>query len=110
MIAVLKTLFSARHFEHTAAKLALSDEQKVDNYQALVSMYEPFKLAQRYLALFVVLPWSTACFATFIASFFTDVSQQQAILSSHWGIASGLIIAFYFGGGAARSIVNKGKS
>lgn len=110
MLSVFKNLFSGETIAQGADKLVLTNEEKLDNFNVLLKLYEPFKLAQRYLALVVVLPWSLACFITFFASFFTNVTQQIEMLSGDWGTASGVILLFYFGGGAARSIFGNGKS
>ena len=110
MFEAIKNMFSGETIAQGADKLILTNEEKLDNFNTLLKLYEPFKIAQRYLALIVVLPWSLACFVSFFASFFTDITQQQALLSGNWGFASGVILTFYFGGGAARSIFSKGKT
>lgn len=81
--------------------LVFTDEEKADKKAMFLKLYEPYKLAQRYLAMIFCIPYSLACFLTFAASFFVDVTTQVAMLSSDWSSISILIALFYFGGGAA---------
>lgn len=71
----------------------------------LLQSYAAFKIAQRFLALIYGIPYVTAWFATFAASFFVDVVEQMEFLTnSDMAIANLIILGFYFGGGAAESI------
>jgi len=76
-----------------------SDQEKAENKKAFLKLYEPFKLAQRYLALIFSVPYVFMVVVTFIASFFVDVSVQKEILTGDIGTIVGMIVAFYFFGG-----------
>ena len=90
--------------------MVYTDEEKSDKKALFLKLYEPYKLAQRYLALIFCVPYSLACFATFAASFFVDVTTQQAILSSDWASISLMISLFYFGGGVAEGSISAFKN
>jgi len=71
----------------------------------LLKSYEAFKLAQRLLALLYGIPYVTAWFAVFAASFWVNVDKQfNFLMNSDMAIANLIILGFYFGGGAAESI------
>lgn len=80
-------------------------ERKMTLKAALLKAYEPFKVAQRALALLYGVPYVLAWFATFCCSFFMDVKQQfDLLLNSDIAIANLIILGFYFAGGAGESI------
>ena len=93
-------------------KAFYTEEERADNIAKgmtlkamLLKAYEPFKIAQRFLALIYGIPYVTAWFGTFAASFFVDVSVQMELLkNSDMATANLIILGFYFGGGAAESI------
>jgi hypothetical protein len=82
------------------------DRIKIMNAKGLLlKSYEAFKLAQRLLALLYGIPYVTAWFCTFVASFFVDVkSQFEFLISSDMATANLIILGFYFLGGAGESI------
>lgn len=92
----------------TIDKIAYTEEEKADGKMEFLKLYVPFKIAQRFLALIFGIPYALAWFCTFVASFFTDVSKQIAMLSDPSGIGPviALIVGFYFGGGAAEGVIN----
>lgn len=73
--------------------------KKMSAKELILKAYEPFKLAQRYMMIIVGVPYVTAWVITFIASFFTDVTAQIAILDGKMGVVFLSIASFYFGGG-----------
>ena len=77
-----------------------TDQEKAENKKAFLKLYEPFKVAQRYLALIFCVPYSLAVFITFAASFFMEVEKQQALLTGDIGTIVGIIVGFYFLGGS----------
>jgi len=93
-------------------KAFYTEEERADNIAKgmtlkamLLKAYEPFKIAQRFLALIYGIPYVTAWFGTFAASFFVDDSVQMELLkNSDMATANLIILGFYFGGGAAESI------
>lgn len=101
----------------------LTDEDKADIHKKTISFYEPFKLAQRVLAMVVALPYVTIWVATagvFIASWFLDPTLSDRLQSgaeklgnlnnSTLGVPVSLVLGFYFGGGAIEGVVDKIKN
>jgi len=88
-----------------------TDEEKGAQKTTLLKLYEPFKLAQRYIAMTFCPPYMLAWFITFIASFFMDVTKQLEMLLNPVGVSSIVlaIVVFYFGGGTLNSFKNKSK-
>lgn len=102
-------------------KVVHTDEEKSDFWLKLLKAYEPFKVAQRYLALVVTIPyvsiWIISAFL-FVSSVFTVPcesgckSQQLEAVSmklaeknnEQLGFPVALILGFYFGGGAAEGV------
>ena len=88
-----------------------TDEEKSNAKMQFLKLYEPYKLAQRYLALIYSIPYALAWLTTFIASFVVDVTIQIELLKGDAFYINIVILSFYFGGGAAEGIVKqiKGK-
>ena len=79
----------------------------------LINAYQPFKLAQRYLALMFTFTF-LSCFAITLGMTLAgkgDIEGVKAILGDFWiGEIMLLIVGFYFGGGLAETIQQrKGK-
>lgn len=78
----------------------------------LLKAYQPFKLAQRYLALMFTFTF-LACFAITLGMTLAgkgDVEGVKDILAEFWiGEIMLIIVGFYFGGGLAESIGNRKK-
>lgn len=111
-------------------KVVHTDEEKSDFWLKLLKAYEPFKVAQRYLALVVTIPyvsvWIISAFL-FVSSVFAvpcesvcKSSQLESVSmkladknQEQLGFPVALILGFYFGGGAAegvaRSIIERRK-
>lgn len=81
-------------------------EEKTDAKLNFIKLYEPFKVAQRLLAMIVVPPYMLCWLITFLCSFIEgfDISKQEALLDGKIGTAVGVILAFYFGGGLFESV------
>lgn len=88
-----------------ADKMFYTDEEKAEGKRLLLKAYEPFKIAQRLLALTFCIPYALSWFITFIASFFIDTSKQFEYLTNPVGIAGicTVIVTFYFVGGTIES-------
>ena len=72
---------------------------------ALLKAYEPFKVAQRLLAVIFSVPYVSAWCITFgMACFKLDVSGQVELLTGDISKIVWTIIGFYFLGGFAESI------
>lgn len=132
MFGVIKSLFSPGDISKGIDAAVYTNEEKADNFKSLLGLYEPFKKAQRLLALTLSLPFVfihlLAAFVWSVSSFFDpclaeSVCKASQLVStatdlSTWnnetlGTPVALILGFYFGGGAvegvARSIVNRKK-
>lgn len=92
----------------TGDALILTNEERLDWHAKFLKLYEPFKIAQRLLAMTFGIPYAIAWVITFIASFFVDdVSAQMALLSGDMGTIVMVIVGFYFGGGMIESFVSR---
>lgn len=89
-------------------KLAFTEEEKADNFRKLLKLYEPFKIAQRFLALIFGIPYAIAWLLTFSSTFFIDniesIELQIDMLSGTMGQIVLAIVAFYFLGGTLNSL------
>jgi len=78
----------------------------------LLTAYQPFKLAQRYIALMFTFTF-ILCFAITLGMTLAgkgDIEGVKAILGDFWiGEIMLLIVGFYFGGGLAETIQQKKK-
>lgn len=92
-----------------ADKMFYTDEEKADGKRLLLKAYEPFKLAQRFLAMIFCIPYALAWLVTFVSSYFVDVTIQIEMLTNSVGVPSIVlaIAVFYFGGGAIESFKRK---
>ena len=86
-------------------KAVYTPEEQIDNRLKSLAAYEPFKIAQRLLALVFTIPYALAWMITFIASFFIDVADQQAVLlNGNMGQIVLAIVGFYFLGGVVNGV------
>ena len=86
-------------------KAILTNEERLDIHMKFLKLYEPFKLIQRILVMIYCIPYMFCWLATFITSFFTDVTKQELLLQGTVGeIATGIAL-FYFAGGALEGVV-----
>lgn len=87
-------------------EIAAKSKAKTD----LLSAYQPFKLAQRYLALMFAFTF-LLCFAITLGMTLAgkgDIDGVKAILGDFWiGEIMLIIVGFYFGGGLAESVKAK---
>lgn len=80
-------------------------ERRMGLKAALLQAYQPFKLAQRFLALLYGVPYVLAWCITFGLSFFVDVNKQyDMLINSDIAMANLIILGFYFAGGFGESI------
>lgn len=99
-----------------------TSEEKAEHFKSLLKLYEPFKIAQRLLACIVCIPYVfiwLCCACLYIASAFFDpcvdgckyaqlahIAQDLATFNhQNLSMQAGIILAFYFGGGAVEGIV-----
>ncbi|MTI13799.1 hypothetical protein [Sansalvadorimonas verongulae] len=107
-------------------KAVFTKEEQAEHFLKLLNAYEPFKLAQRFMALIFGIPyvlvWLTSATMFVIAAFMepcaVDVVCQSVTVSSaskelaSWnnetlGTPVALILAFYFGGGALEGVARQ---
>ena len=112
-----------------ADKAFYTKEEKSDDFLTLVKAYEPFKLAQRLLALSLTIPFVVIILLSalvYLASLLFDPciadqickSQQLANGSKELlgmtvqGLGESVtwVVVFYFGGGAVEGVVHKFKN
>lgn len=90
----------------TEEEVAAKSKAKTD----LLSAYQPFKLAQRYLALMFAFTF-LLCFAITLGMTLAgkgDIEGVKAILGDFWiGEIMLIIVGFYFGGGLAETMKAK---
>lgn len=97
-------------------KIFYTDEEKAENKLKaapwkikLLKAYEPFKLAQRILAITYSVPYILAWVSCYIASFWINVDVQKEILGGQIAYINITIIGFYFGGGAVEGLIREAK-
>lgn len=99
-------------------KAFLTKEEIADNWIRLLKAYEPFKIAQRLLALIIstvfLLVWLMAAIMM-VTSYWYEGMFELAISIADYniktlGTALTLIVGFYFASGAAEGIISKIKS
>lgn len=98
-------------------------EERARHYLEVLKNIEPFKLAQRWIAVIVVVPYVLIwimCAGLFVAAATSDIETSAArliqisdMLSSrnndNLGFPVSLILGFYFAGGALEGIVARWK-
>jgi len=90
---------------YTEEEKAASLERRMQLKVSLLRAFEPFKTAQRFLALLYGIPYVTAWFSMFAASFFVDTKNQiELLVNSEMAYANFIILGFYFAGGVGESI------
>lgn len=110
-MSLLDTLFgSSKAVEKGADMLDnafYTDQEKAEGHIKLLAAYEPFKIAQRLLALIVVPPWVLAnfiCFGIWLFNPDYNIGPAMEILNDKLGVTAIAIVAFYFGGGTLNSL------
>ena len=95
--------------------MVFTDEEKSKAKMAFLKLYEPYKLAQRWLMAFVCIPYVLAWSAV-VGILILEVFTKQELntdrltaflIGSDVGTAFVLIICFYFGGGAVEGVVRR---
>lgn len=108
-------------------KVWYTDEEKAEGFITLLKSYEPFKLAQRYIALIITIPyvltWVLVALMYAIGGFVSpEAIEGQLSYSQHitqsanalgelshetFSVPVSLVLGFYFGGGALEGVINK---
>jgi hypothetical protein len=87
--------------------MVYSDEEKKENHKAFLELYEPFKVAQRYLAMTFSIPFAVLHIGAFsLRMAFWDNEPLQASIkviqvdmNNTLGMIVLTIVGFYFAGG-----------
>ena len=103
-------------------KMVFTDEEKSGHFLSLLKAYEPFKLAQRLLALTVAIPyvlvWLMSAGMLVAAGFVEPGYGKQVAEAARalgelnndtLGMPVALVLGFYFGGGAIEGVVSRYK-
>lgn len=99
-------------------KMVFTDEEKSSAKMKFLKLYEPFKLAQRYIAMTFcpayIFMWIVAGLlevANIFIIAFTDKSLNTEVmyilLSGDISMMVMLILGFYFGGGAIEGVIKR---
>lgn len=101
-------------------KAIYTPEEKAAGFINLLKHYEPFKLAQRFLALTMAIPYVVIwllCAVMLVIGGFVDpaygkqVAEAAMVLgelnNETLGLPVALVLAFYFGGGALEGVVDR---
>lgn len=96
-------------------KVFYTDEEKAENKAHLLKLYEPFKLAQRLLALTFAIPFVLTFLMAAIGFYCFGVDQEKALTVMKWNIDTlgepvFWIMVFYFAGGASEGLISKFKT
>ncbi|NJB83621.1 hypothetical protein [Wenyingzhuangia aestuarii] len=99
-------------------KSILTSEEGIDYHKEFLKLYEPYKIAQRFLALMFTGVYLMVHLITSIAHFILVLMKQNAehVIELYNYNNEGLgtivlvIVSFYFGGGAIEGVVNKYKT
>ena len=96
--------------------MVFTDEEKSSAKMSFLKLYEPFKVAQRWLSIVVSVPyvlvWSLVGMSLIADMWIKsgiDIKPITAFLQGDMGTTFILINTFYFGGGALEGIVRRFK-
>jgi len=100
--------------------LFFTDQERAGHFLDLLKAYEPFKLAQRFLALVVTVPyvltWLISAGMLAVSAFVSPEYGAQISASAKelgtlnnesLGFPVALVLGFYFGGGAVEGVVTR---
>lgn len=93
-------------------KVFYTDEEKAENKANLLKLYEPFKLAQRLLALTFAIPFVLVFLIAAIGFYCFGANKEDAMTIMQWNVDTlgepvFWIMVFYFAGGASEGMINK---
>lgn len=127
MMGLFKALFSSGAVTQGLGlidKAFYTDGEKAENFNKLLAAYEPFKLAQRFLALTLGLPfvfihivlvvcWMISIFTAGPGLEYKFIFEQLKLVAEYNNTTLGepffYVVLFYFGGGAVEGIVKRYK-
>lgn len=100
-----------------ADKVFFTKEEKAESWINTLKAYEPFKIAQRLLALMITFTYLFGwilSMAFFVSSYWFDDAMKVATMiadynNSTLNLTFSIIVGFYFAGGAAEGVLNRFK-
>lgn len=108
---------------HGVDKAIYTQEEQAQGFIDLLKAYEPFKLAQRFIALMVtgsyLLVWLMAAVLLVVSAFIDPATGKQMEESARvlaelnndtLGIPAALVLSFYYAGGALEGVVSRLKA
>lgn len=95
--------------------MVFTDEEKSNAKMAFLKLYEPYKIAQRWLMTFICIPYMALWFIAgcilvvdvFVVKDLDTTKLVSYLLHQYVGSAFVVIISFYFGGGAVEGIISR---
>ncbi|EDP57961.1 hypothetical protein [Vibrio sp. AND4] len=91
-----------------------TDEEKAVQKKQILKAYEPYKIAQRLLAIMFCFTFLTILTLLIVMSFFVDITTQinaiEKIMTSSLVSPVMLILGFYFAGGMIEGTIDKIKN
>tara|TARA_R110000764_G_scaffold189942_1_gene275185 strand:- start:3058 stop:3432 length:375 start_codon:yes stop_codon:yes gene_type:complete len=94
--------------------MVFTDEEQSKAKMAFLKLYEPFKIAQRYIAMTFCPAYVFCWVLTFIIEILDvfmvkdlNTDTLYKLLQGDFALMVILILGFYFGGGAAEGVVTK---
>ena len=84
-----------------------TDDERAERKIKILKSYEPFKVAQRLLAIGFCYTFLFLVVCCFFASFFVDVEAQKELIKDNLGSVVIVIVGFYFGGGFLEGTISK---
>jgi hypothetical protein len=94
-----------------------TDQEKAENKSNILKFYEPFKLAQRYIAMTFCPIYAFAWILTFLTELLAalwgntvNLINVYALLKGDMAIMVIIILTFYFGGGALEGFIHRFKA
>ena len=121
MLKALSKIFNPKNLGDSLIsgvdKSILTKEEKIDYFQKMLVLYEPFKLAQRILAIMFSFCFLLIHLATSMVHFFYILKEKSTdkitsiyeLNNDNLGTIVLIIISFYFAGGLLEGTVNKFK-
>lgn len=102
--------------------VVFTDQERATHYLEVLKNIEPFKLAQRWLAVIVIVPYVLVwvlCSILFAFGAFSETEQAQRFIqvsdmlaarnNDQLGFPVALILGFYFAGGALEGVIARFK-
>jgi len=86
---------------YTDEERAIALQKKQEFYVKLLKAYEPFKVAQRLLALIYSIPYVTIVVYCIVA----NNLDMLKVATEALGLQNLIILSFYFGGGAFEGVI-----